>query len=90
MLLDSSIYHIGGGMWMVHYPTATLQSQMQRKPSKDELLINLFSLLCSDYQFRDERLVYSKKKAWIRVMMQTKNKTISHNWQEYFFVQFVT
>ena len=49
-------------MWMVHYPTATLQSQMQRKPSKDELLINLLSLLCSDYQFRDKRPVFRQKK----------------------------
>ena len=50
-------------MRMVHYPTATLQSHMQRKPSKDELLINLLSLLCFDYQFRDERPVFRPNKS---------------------------
>ena len=46
---------------MVHYPTETLQSHMQRKPSKDELLINQLRLLCFDYQFRDERPVFRLK-----------------------------
>ena len=45
---------------MVHYPLRPYKTQ---DPSKDELLINQLSLLCSDYQFRDERPVYSLKKA---------------------------
>ena len=46
---------------MVHYPNATLQAHMQGKLSKDELLINQLSLLCSNYQFRDKRPVFRQK-----------------------------